>query len=108
MKNNDDIFLRSMLKENLPEHLPSPWFTRKVMNRLPERRIRIVARVEYAVYILALIATVVFGVVTTLNVVRSGIVKVEDLIVYFGIIAMASALCWMLFAPFVERMKKNG
>lgn len=108
MKNDDDKYIRSMLKENLPAHLPSPWFTKKVMNRLPERRVRIFARIEFAVYILALIATVVFGIVTTLNVVDSGVVKVENIIVYLGIVAMASGLCWMLLMPFVERMKKNG
>lgn len=108
MKNDDDKHIRSMLKENMPSHLPSPWFTKKVMNRLPEQKVRVLARIEYVVYILALIATVVFGVVTTLNVVDSGVVRVENIIVYFGIIAMASGLCWMLLMPFVERMKKNG
>ncbi len=108
MKNDDDKILRSVLKESMPAHLPSPWFTKKVMNRLPDRRVRIVARIEYAVYILALVATVVVGVRTTLSVVDSGVVKVEDIIVYLGVVVMASTLCWMLMAPFVERMKKIG
>lgn len=108
MKNDDDKYFRSILKKNLPEHLPSPWFTKTVLNRLPERKVRIAARIEYGVYLLALVAILIFAVFTTRNVYASGVVRVGDIIVYLGEIAMTAALCWMLIAPFVERMKKNG
>ena len=39
-RNNDDIELARMLKEQLPEAGRNEWFTRKVMNRLPEKQHR--------------------------------------------------------------------
>ena len=38
--NTDDMELSRLLKEQLPEAGRNEWFTRKVMNRLPEKQQR--------------------------------------------------------------------
>ncbi len=36
-RNTNDIEFANLLKQNTPEANQNPWFTRKVMNRLPEK-----------------------------------------------------------------------
>ena len=37
-KTKEDMEFMQMLKDNTPETAENPWFTRKVMNRLPQKR----------------------------------------------------------------------
>lgn len=45
-KELSDRHLSQLIKHNLLEAPPSPWFTRKVLNRLPERKIKVASLVE--------------------------------------------------------------
>ncbi len=36
-RNSDDIEFAKLLKQNTPEVSQNPWFTRKVVNRLPDK-----------------------------------------------------------------------
>lgn len=67
MKNKEfsspsDHALRQLLHSRLPESMPSPWFTRKVLNRLPRRRYVIASGVEYLLYIFGIIIAGVMSV----------------------------------------------
>ncbi len=52
-----DARLSEILKRHLPDAPPQPWFTRTVLNRLPDRTLRIVSLIEYALYIIGIVAT---------------------------------------------------
>lgn len=105
MKNDDKI--RALLQQQLPKHQPAPWFTKKVMNRLPERHIALVARLEMSVYIMALLATLAYGVFTTLCVIKSGTLTVSNLVSYLAVLGLSTGLCFMLISPYVEQSKNN-
>lgn len=53
--NDDDIELARMLKEQLPEAGRNEWFTRKVMNRLPEKQHRDMQWLLTAAFAVALV-----------------------------------------------------
>lgn len=57
-----DKALRELLQKNLPERMPSPWFTRKVLNRLPPPRYRLAAFIEYVLYIAGIITAGIMSV----------------------------------------------
>lgn len=93
VKETTDDTLRRLMKANAMQAPPSPWFTRKVMNRLPRKRVRTFALVEYCVYILAAVATIVFAIFYALEVRQTGQVTV-------GNITMM-AICFCLFCSIV-------
>lgn len=105
MKNDDKI--RTILQHELPKHYPAPWFTKKVMNRLPERHIALVARLEMSIYIIALLATLAYGVVTTLAVIKSGTLTVSNMVSYLAVLGLSTGLCFMLTFPYLEHSKNN-
>lgn len=53
--------LGGMLKPNLRQAPPTPWFTRTVLNRLPPRRMAVAACRECTLYIVSLVVTIVCG-----------------------------------------------
>lgn len=93
---NFEAILRQRLKASALQAPPSPWFTRKVMNRLPEKRMRIAAKIEYAVYAIAAIATVVMGIIYCHNTLSSGVITIGNLLmmaihmgIFLSIVALA-------------------
>lgn len=48
-RDKEDIELKRLLQEQLPKASENPWFTRKVINRLPEHR-KSYAWIEYLAY----------------------------------------------------------
>lgn len=62
MDNNiDEARLRNLIG-SLPQAEVSPWFTRRVLNRLPDRRKKIAGRIEYVVYLVALLWSLFIGI----------------------------------------------
>ena len=49
IKNIDDTELKQLLKKELPKAPENPWFTRKVMNRLPEKEFKVFFPVIWAI-----------------------------------------------------------
>lgn len=109
--NNDhtaaDNRLRQLLDEarNTTEAPPSPWFTRKVMNRLPPQKIRTAAMAEYMVYIIAALATIIITVVYGIRTYASGTVTVGDI----GIIACTTglllAILYLMLSPWLHPLE---
>ncbi|MDE6100722.1 MAG: hypothetical protein K2G01_06720 [Paramuribaculum sp.] len=84
---------------------PSPWFTKKVMNRLPPKRVRSVAIIEYAVYAVAAVMTAVLAAVYGIDCYRSGTITVGDLItlcIYFGLFV---SIAWLGITPWIDDSK---
>lgn len=112
MKNNDyinDENLRALLKEHARQSAPpSPWFTKKVMNRLPPRRVRTVAVIEYAVYAVAAVLTAIFATIYGIDCYRSGVVTIGNLTllaIYFGIFA---SIIWLGVSPWLEEERPDA
>lgn len=104
----EDDMLRTLIKRDLPYAPPSPWFTKKVLNRLPERKRRIASYCEYAVYLLALAAVIAYGVKLYQNAMLSPVITVADITVGVTVAGIFAALLWSVISPFVYSRKGMG
>lgn len=84
MKRNDteqtDKTLRLIIKDRLPQPPNDPLFTRKVLNRLPDRSSRPISIIETAGYIAAFIVIVVMMATTACDIKTSRTVTVENIV----------------------------
>lgn len=96
-----DRDLSQLLKHNLLEAPPSPWFTRKVMNRLPQRKVRIASLIEYAVYIIGIIITGIFTARFVIQTLHTGVITVGNLFTYGILFTLCCSLLYMLISPWV-------
>ncbi len=86
-----DKQIKEFLKRELPQAPVNSWFTRKVMNRLPEKRTNWAARIENIGFLVAAITLGIFWymLITTTN---SNVITVGDIFNYVVMIAMTIAL----------------
>ena len=76
--NDDDARLRAAFKSGLPEAPVTAWFTRKVMNRLPPQRRRVLSHVEWATYGIAVVILFCYWVEWGARILDKGTVTVAD------------------------------
>lgn len=102
-----DNRLRQLLDEarNATDAPPSPWFTRKVMNRLPPQKIRTAAMAEYMVYIIAALATIIFTVVYGIRTYASGTVTVGDLCIIACSTGLLLAILNLMLTPWLHPLE---
>lgn len=98
-----DSLLRQRLKASALQAPPSPWFTRKVMNRLPEKHMRLASRIEYVVYAIAALATVVMGIIYCHNTLSSGVITVGNIIMLATYIGIFLAIIALAVTPWFFR-----
>lgn len=97
--NDNEARLRELFKTNLPEAPRSPWFTRKVLNRLPERSVSRYRWIENAAYIVAAILLTIFWIVAIVSVDNAGKFTGNDLITFASLTAMSCATGAMFVVP---------
>lgn len=98
-----DDKLRNLFHTGALQAPPSPWFTQNVLHRLPDRKRRVASFIEYALYIIGIIATVIYTTIYVINTLKSSVVTVNDVITYTILVALFVSLCYMVIAPFVRR-----
>lgn len=94
-----DRQLRELFQKELKPHQPSPWFTRRLMNRLPYRRKPILPVIEISIYCVALVATLLFGVIYGIATWRSGAIRIGDIVVIATAASMVIGLACMIISP---------
>ncbi len=94
-----DEELRTLLQRHSLTAPPSPWFTRKVMNRLPPRKVRGVALAEYSVYALCAAATIVFAIFYILDTIQTGRITVGNLTVLTSTFGLLCAILYLGVSP---------
>ncbi|MBQ7042596.1 MAG: hypothetical protein IJN66_07825 [Muribaculaceae bacterium] len=87
-----DKQIKKFLKRELPQAPVNPWFTRKVMNRLPEKRINWAARIENTGFLVAAITLGIFWYMLITTTTNSNVITVGDIFNYVVMIAMTIAL----------------
>lgn len=102
-KNNrdEDAMIGSWLKRRLPDAPPQPWFTRTVMNRLPDRSQKIASIVEYVLYIIGIAASTAAAIRYFRGIESSGEATPVELSVLLLLIAMAGVMAYWLISPWV-------
>lgn len=87
-----DKHIKEFLKRELPQAPDNPWFTRKVMNRLPEKRTNWAARIENFGFLAAAITLGIFWYMLITTTTNSAVITVGDIFNYIVMIAMTIAL----------------
>ncbi len=88
----NDIRLRERFKNDLPDAPISPWFTRKVLNRLPERQKNMAGKIELWTCVAGIVATLWLGgrfVATTL---QNPSINIGDILIYGIYLAIFAGL----------------
>ena len=98
-----DDALRELLHSRLPGHVPSPWFTRKVLNRLPQRRYAAAAIIEYALYVAGIITAGYFSVEFVAEKTAPGsVVTVGDLSIFATLVGVTGVLLTMFITSLIS------
>ncbi|MEF9924633.1 MAG: hypothetical protein RR854_08695 [Muribaculaceae bacterium] len=94
MEDNNDTYLKEYLKKELPQAGKDEWFTRKVMNRLPDKK-RNYAWIEYVAYAICGIICVCYWAqfVRGLN---GSAITVGEILKYFSLLAVSVVLVWQM------------
>lgn len=105
-KNNfsspSDKALREMLHTGLPQRMPSPWFTRKVLNRLPRRRYAAAAVIEYVLYIAGIVTAGFMSVAFVAEKTAPGaVITVGDLSQFAMMVGVLGILLTMLITSLI-------
>lgn len=87
-----DKQIKEFLKRELPQAPVNPWFTRKVMNRLPEKRSSLGAWIENAGFLAAAITLGIFWYMLISATTNSDVITVGDIFNYVLLIAMSIAV----------------
>lgn len=98
-----DKNLGDLLKSGLPVAPYNPWFTRTVLNRLPERKKRVAASVELWVCVIAAVITLIFAVRFSVEAYKSDSITVMNLIIFCAYCALFSALVTNVALPLIKR-----
>ncbi|MDE6264042.1 MAG: hypothetical protein K2M11_02740 [Paramuribaculum sp.] len=106
--NKTDRQLSELLKSNLPDAPYNPWFTRTVLNRLPEKKKRTAANIEIWVCVIGAIITTVFGVRYAIESYSSDYITVQTLVGYGIYLTLFGALVANIAMPLVKRGISRG
>ena len=102
-KRMNDEKWRYMFKHGAPSAPPSPWFTKNVLHRLPERKRRIAMMIEYALYVAGVIATSINIYKCVGHALASGAITVGDIMTFGALMALLLSLIYMIVAPLASR-----
>lgn len=98
-----DDELHHLLKNTLPFPPVSPWFTRKVLNRLPEKNKAIAGKIELAACIIGLIFTIIYGVLFVVRTYNSSVITYGDMLTYAIYLTLGITLTYNIITPFLLR-----
>lgn len=91
------------LKRSLPQAPPEPWFTRKVMARLPDRKRFWAGWIETVACGVGLVVTLVLAVFYGIDLVKAPVVTVGDLMSIGMMTVLTGALAWNVGCAFMPK-----
>lgn len=100
-----DNHLRKAFAKQLPQAPNNPWFTRKVLNRLPNKRKNWAAIIEYAGFALAAISLIAFWAATISAVLNCTFITVNDLATFAILTVLTIALLIGFMHSLIQRAK---
>ena len=98
-----DKKLREAFDAKLPQASHNAWFTRKVLNRLPDKRKNRASIIEYAGFALAAIALIAFWIASISTVLNNTFITVNDLATF----ATLTAMTIMLLIGFIHSITQR-
>lgn len=102
LRDKDDIELGNLLKASQPKAGKNEWFTRKVMNRLPERR-RTFGWVRHVVFLLCFVICA-FSWAYLIATQNYDVIIVKDVVAFVTLFAVTIVLIWQ----FLQSLFQEG
>lgn len=103
MKDKNDIYLKELFQKELPQAPRSPWFTKKVINRLPDKSPTAYTWVEYLSYILSGSGLVVAWFMLLHHIDTKEIIELSDILGFAIIIVMGISIALSFMSPWVKK-----
>lgn len=102
MMDKQDKEIARLFKQELPAAGNDPWFTRKVMNRLPHRQSRRMSPVEVACIIAVCLLIVVAFVIEGTIIMSSQQIFVRDIVVMSTLTMMSLGVGGWIISPYLK------
>lgn len=103
-QNKTDELLREAFKSQLPQAPKSPWFTRKVMNRLPQRHRRHIYIIEWIGYIVAVAILIAYWIGLYRDVTSAKVITMNDVITICVLVFMTVPLFGIMAINLFKRV----
>lgn len=101
--NMSDNAFRELFRESLRQAPPSPWFTKKVLNRLPDKRRRYYAWGENVIYLLAVIVSLLYALGCYNGLLSQSHITVGDVALLMLYVAFLVTALIMFLYPWIQR-----
>lgn len=101
----EDIKLRALLNNKLPQAPQNDWFVKKVMNRLPEKRRNSVSIIEIIGYATAILVILGIEIGIGCGIATTGTITITDIV---WLIALNATLFTIAIAIFSPHLHHNG
>lgn len=88
----DNELARKLKRDSFPE-TPNPWFTRRVLNKLPDKQPRSLLWLKVTVYATAFLGCLGMWTYATLFADHS-VITVADVLFFFALVAVTVAVLW--------------
>lgn len=98
-----DRELSKFFKSRIPDAPESPWFTRTVLNRLPDKKKKKAAAIEIYICAIALVAVVIFGVSFVIRSLEAPVITIGDMIVYAVYLILFAGILYNILTPWIYR-----
>ncbi len=103
INNIDDNGLKELFQRELPKAPENPWFTRKVMNRLPEKEPKVFSWIEYLSYAIAIVGLVIYWAIFCRDLKEAATITMQDVVSYVALTTAGFFIAISFVAPNVKR-----
>ena len=79
-RNNEDIKIRTLLDNNLPQAPQNPWFVNKTINCLPQKQRNSISIIEFIGYAIAIMIIVGLEINIIYNFITTGSLTINNII----------------------------
>ena len=100
----DDIKLRDILRNELPQAPQNDWFVKKVMNRLPEKRRGSISIIEIIGYATAIFIILGIEIGIGYNIATTGSITLSNIV---WLMALNITLITVVIAIFTPHFRRN-
>lgn len=101
MKRNniDDIKIRQLLDNSIPQAPQNEWFVKKVMNRLPEKRCSTISIIEIIGYMVAILSILGIEIGIMCDITNTGAITLNNIVWLTALNITLIAIVASIFAP---------
>lgn len=98
----EDIKLRQLFKNELPEAGHNEWFTKKILNRLPAKQKSSISKIECIGYAIAIIAILTGWVYIFSTYKNDNVISIDEITIAITLLSCLIALIFAMIKPILK------